>query len=260
MDIHSKNAYNIKVDTTQYQTNRTYFSQLYKSMQDAGIQHSDILSIWGNPYIGTVTKWDTLSYQRRRDILKDYPETDRIAGRINEAKQALTFELAVADYDTKQFIQDFVIVGLSVWAEKQFKLPTPLMAPVYATRMERAFAYIQPKYERIAYKLSDRAGKLCKKAEDFFRKKGAETAKKHTIPTAQSKVNWHVKMVQSGNGSLATENGEGTMKGKLRMIQKRFIALSQLTKRMNTKCTNTFQEKVSIGGFSERKVKVLWKS
>lgn len=140
--------------------------------------------MFSNPYIGTVTRWSELPDQKRKNILKDYPDTDRVAGRINEAKQALTLELAVADYDTKQFIQDFVIVGLSVWAEKQFKLPTSLMAPVYASRMECTLAYIQPKYEKIAYKISDKAGKLCKKAEDFFRKKGAETAKKRTIPTA----------------------------------------------------------------------------
>lgn len=165
-----KNAYSMKVDTSQYQRNRNYFSNLYKSMRGADISHQDILAVYGNPYIGTVTKWNELSWQRKQNILRDYPETDRIAERINEAKQALTLKLANADYDTKQFIQDFVIVGLSVWAEKQFKLPNTLMAPVYATRMERAFAYIQPKYEKIAYKLSDKAGKLYKKAEDFFKK------------------------------------------------------------------------------------------
>ena len=179
-----KNAYSMKVDTSKYLENRNYFSNLYKSMRSAGILHSDILSVWGNPYLGVVTKWDTLSYQRRQNILKDYPETERIAGCVNEAKQALTYELSVADYDTKQFIQDFVIVGLSVWAEKQFKLPNTLMAPVYATRMERAFAYIQPKYEKIAYKLSDRAGKLYRKAEDFFKKKANAGLKKGTDSNA----------------------------------------------------------------------------
>ena len=93
------------------------------------------------------------------------------------------------------------------------------MAPVYATRMERTLAYIQPKYEKIAYKLSDKAGKLYKKAEDFFRKKGAETAKKRTIPTAQSKVDWHVKMVKSGKWKPCHGEWkgyyEGEVKGKL---------------------------------------------
>ena len=200
-----KNAYNMKVDTSLYQKNRNYFSNLYKSMRSADIPHSDILSIWGNPYIGTVTKWNELSYQRKQNILKDYPGTDGIANRINEAKQALTLELANADYDTKQFIQDVVIVGLSVWAEKQFKLPQTLMAPVYATRMERTLAYIQPKYEKIAYKLSDKAGKLYKKAEDFFRKKtnnglkkATGTAEKRTIPTHDKQRELIEKKVNSG--------------------------------------------------------------
>ena len=41
-----KNAYNMKVDTSLYQKNRNYFSNLYKSMRSADIPHSDILSIW----------------------------------------------------------------------------------------------------------------------------------------------------------------------------------------------------------------------
>ena len=181
----------------------------------ANIPHRDISAIWGNPYIGVLTKWNELPWQRRQNILEDYPDTDRIAGRINEAKQALTLDLAVADYDTKQFIQDFVIVGLSVWAETQFRLPKTLMAPVYATRMERAFAYIQPKYEKIAYKLSDRAGKFYKKAEDFFRKKGAiEAAKKRTIPTAASKIEWHKKMVKSGQWKPCNGEWKGYYEGK----------------------------------------------
>ena len=56
-------------------------------MQTAGIPHQDILSIWGNPYIGVVTRWSELSWQRRQDILKDYPETDRIARSIEEQKR-----------------------------------------------------------------------------------------------------------------------------------------------------------------------------
>ncbi len=196
-----KNAYSMKVDTSQYQRNRNYFSNLYKSMRGADISHQDILAVYGNPYIGTVTKWNELSWQRKQNILRDYPETDRIAERINEAKQALTLKLANDDYDTKQFIQDFVIVGLSVWAEKQFKLPNTLMAPVYATRMERAFAYIQPKYEKIAYKLSDKAWKLYKKAEDFFKKK-INTETKPRLGTSGYKLGrfWKEQLVDSVQG------------------------------------------------------------
>ena len=59
----------MKVDTSLYQKNRNYYSNLYKSMRSADIPHSDILSIWGNPYIGTVTKWNELSWQRKQNIL-----------------------------------------------------------------------------------------------------------------------------------------------------------------------------------------------
>ena len=56
-------------------------------MKTASIQHNDILSIWGNPYIGTVTKWDTLSYQRRQNLKLQYPEMEKLAEDIAEQKR-----------------------------------------------------------------------------------------------------------------------------------------------------------------------------
>ena len=82
-----KNAYNMKVDTSMYQRNRNYFSNLYKSMRSADIPHSDILSIWGNPYIGTVTKWNELSWQRKQNLKLQYPEMEKLAEDIAEQKR-----------------------------------------------------------------------------------------------------------------------------------------------------------------------------
>ena len=80
-------ARHMEIDTTQYQTNRTYYSKLYKSMKTAGIQHQDILSIWGNPYIGTVTKWNELSYQRKQSLKLQYPEMEKLAENIEEQRR-----------------------------------------------------------------------------------------------------------------------------------------------------------------------------
>ena len=82
-----KNAYNMKVDTTKYWENRNYFSNLYKSMTSAGIQHTDILAVWGNPYIGTITKWNELSWQRKQNLKLQYPEMEKLAEDIAEQKR-----------------------------------------------------------------------------------------------------------------------------------------------------------------------------
>lgn len=168
----------------------------------AGIPHQDILSIWGNPYIGVVTKWDTLSYSRQQDILKDYPETDRIAWNFSNAKRELAWEISRSNEDwgglTKDFVSDLLIFGVSAAAEWWVGKTCP---PVHAYAMPamvnsgaRIASRISPKLAKIDYKLNN----LYKKAEDFFKKKVNTGTKKRTIPTAQSKVNWHVKMVQSG--------------------------------------------------------------
>ena len=82
-------ARHMEIDTTQYQTNRTYYSKLYKSMKTAGIQHQDILSIWGNPYIGTVTKWNELSYQRKQSLKLQYPEMEKLGYKFSEQKDGV---------------------------------------------------------------------------------------------------------------------------------------------------------------------------
>ena len=82
-----KNAYNTKVDTSKYWENRNYFSNLYKSMRSAGILHSDILAVWGNPCLGVVTKWNELSYQRKQNLKKQYPEMEKLAEDIAEQKR-----------------------------------------------------------------------------------------------------------------------------------------------------------------------------
>ena len=193
-------ARHMEIDTTQYQTNRTYYSKLYKSMKTAGIQHQDILSIWGNPYIGVVTKWDTLSYQRQQSILKDCPETDRIAWNFSNAKRELAWEISRANTDwagvTKDFVSDLLIFGVSAAAEAYVgKMYPPVHAyamPAMVNSGARIASRISPKLAKIDYKLNN----LYKKAEDFFRKKCAEIAKKRTIPTAESKIEWHKKMMQ----------------------------------------------------------------
>ena len=83
-----RNAYSMKVDTYQYQKNRSYYSNLYKSMRNADISHQDILSVYGNPYIGTVTKWNELSWQRKQSLKLQYPEMEKLAEDIAEQRRS----------------------------------------------------------------------------------------------------------------------------------------------------------------------------
>ena len=71
-----KNAYSMKVDTTQWQSNRDGFSRLYKSLKNASISHQDILMMVGNPYAQTIQNWKNIPEARRQIIRKEYPEMD----------------------------------------------------------------------------------------------------------------------------------------------------------------------------------------
>ena len=160
----------------------------------AGIPHQDILNIWGNPYIGVVTKWNTLSERRRQDILKDYPETDRIAWNFSNAKRELALEISRSNEDwgglTKDFLSDLIIFGTSAAAEWWVGKTCP---PVHAYAMPamvnsgaRIAARISPKLAKIDYKLNI----LYKKAEDFFKKK-INTGTKLRVGTSGYKLGKH---------------------------------------------------------------------
>ena len=103
------NAYNMKVDTTQYQTNRTYYSKLYKSMKDAGIPHQDILSVYGNPYLSTATGWNGMSYSKQQGIRNQYPGIDNVAKGISSVKYDFANVLSKTTPEIRQFVNDFAI-------------------------------------------------------------------------------------------------------------------------------------------------------
>ena len=143
----------------------------------ANIPHRDISAIWGNPYIGVVTKWNELPWQRKQNILEDYPDTDRIAGRINEAKQALTLDLAVADYTAREFINDMVLVTSAIALDFICPPASAYTTPVVATSSMRVMARLAPKLGTVAAELGLEAQRLYKKADNFFKKKASESAK-----------------------------------------------------------------------------------
>ena len=56
-------------------------------MKTAGIPHQDILSVLGNPYIGIVTKWNELSWERKQNMKQQYPDMEKLAKGIEEQKR-----------------------------------------------------------------------------------------------------------------------------------------------------------------------------
>ena len=104
-----KNAYNMKVDTSMYQKNRSYYSNLYKSMRSADISHSDILAVYGNPYINAATNWNIMLYQKQRSIRNQYPGIDDVAKGISSIKYDFKNVLSKTTPEMRQFVNDFAI-------------------------------------------------------------------------------------------------------------------------------------------------------
>ena len=104
-----KNAYSMKVDTYQYQKNRNYYSNLYKSMRSAGISHGDILAVWGNPYLNAAASWNGMPYLKQQSIRNQYPGIDDVTKGISSIKYDFTNVLSKTTPEVRQFVNDFAI-------------------------------------------------------------------------------------------------------------------------------------------------------
>lgn len=82
---------------------------MYASTRTAGIPHQDILSIWGNPYIGVVTKWYGLGSKRWDVIEKEYPGVWSVAYNIDKVKSDFRNVLFKTTPEVRQFVNDFAI-------------------------------------------------------------------------------------------------------------------------------------------------------
>ena len=78
------NAYNIKIDTTEYLSNRNYFSKLYRSMRRSGIDHSNLVILLNNPYVNAIRCWNKISNVRQQIIGHEYPEIPVVAKEYNK--------------------------------------------------------------------------------------------------------------------------------------------------------------------------------
>lgn len=91
--------------------------------RSAGIPHRDILSIWGNPYIGTVTRWSELSEQRKQRLMVEYPGIDETAEKIRHEREEFKRTLEnMMNSPIDRFIDQMVIPVTAV-VVSNFSLP-----------------------------------------------------------------------------------------------------------------------------------------
>ena len=166
-----KNAYNMKVDTTQYWANRNYFSNLYKFMRSADIPHQDILSIWGNPYLGVVTKWNELSYQRKQNLKKQYPEMEKLAEDIEEQRRNFSDILRNNIYGPAQRFLDEYGFAISAIASTN---PYGRVA-IGAYRTGQAVVAIAPKMVKLITTLGSAA--LARQFQILYKKNSGDSSK-----------------------------------------------------------------------------------
>ena len=173
-----KNAYNTKVDTSKYWENRNYFSNLYKSMRSAGILHSDILAVWGNPCLGVVTKWNELSYQRKQNLKKQYPEMEKLAEDIAEQKRNFYDILRNNIYSPAQRFLDEYGFAISALASTN---PYGRVA-IGAYRTGQAVVAIAPKMVKLITTLG--SVELARKFQILYKKNSGDGLKKRTESNA----------------------------------------------------------------------------
>ena len=204
-------AFALTGDAKPYRLHRDLYSRLYDALQKSSVERAYIEAMWGDPYLHTITHWAAIPQERRESLRKEYPEMQDLAEEVEEAKRELAPDLLPASYDAQAFVNDIAIVGLSI-------LNRGKTSKVAATSGARALAYIAPKCEKIASSISRETRIFCRKVENFFKKKAGkpagEEAKKRVIPTAQSKVDWHVKMVKSGKWKPCHGEWRGYYEGK----------------------------------------------
>ena len=193
-------ARHMEIDTTQYQTNRTYYSKLYKSMKTAGIQHQDILSIWGNPYIGTVTKWNELSYQRKQSLKLQYPEMEKLAESIEEQRRDFydIFRHNICA-PAKRFLDEYGFAISAIASTNPYG-----RAAVGLVRTGQAIVNVVPKLGKLittigSVELARQFQNLYKKTSgDGLKKAGDESVKPRVQNTQEAQANFVKRQQNSG--------------------------------------------------------------
>ena len=167
-----KNAYNMKVDTTQYWENRNYYSRLYKSLRDAQISYRDILAVVGNPYLGVVKNWNNIAYSKKQALLNEHPEIPELSAFLEKTKSE--FRASNPAYRRlklqEQRVVDEGIEDMSFWF-------IPALPAKIPAGLKVAFATFSSKVPQIAGAYS-RKPEFVQDFINFFKKKTNDGLKK----------------------------------------------------------------------------------
>ena len=80
------NLYNLKPtvnnNSTEYFRDQQYINNsnsLYNTLKEVNIEHQDLVTIIGNPYIETLSRWNSIPQTKRTVISSEYPELPDLA-------------------------------------------------------------------------------------------------------------------------------------------------------------------------------------
>ena len=165
------NAFNLKIDVSEYQRNRDYFSRLKNSLLMAKIPQNDISTIWGDVWLRTVSNWDRVPQQKKLDLIHEDYQIYDMAQKVKEEREEFRNILENSlNNPINRFIDDLVI-PMTVFATQQ----TPYGRA--ATAMVATAEVVVPKLAQVATAIG--ATTAYQKYSTFLSKKagGSEPSK-----------------------------------------------------------------------------------
>ena len=76
---------------------------------NAQITHEDIVSLYNNPYLNTISNWNSISTTDKYVIKREYPGIDRLANEVRGVKNDFVNVLTKTTPEVRTFINDFAI-------------------------------------------------------------------------------------------------------------------------------------------------------
>jgi len=165
------NAFNLKVDVSEYTANRNYFSRLKNSLLMAKIPQNNIQMIWGDVWLRTVSNWDRVPHQKQLDLIREDCQIYDMAQKVKEEREEFRKILENSlNNPINRFIDDLVI-PMTVFATQQ----TPYGRA--ATAMVATAEVVVPKLAQVATAIGATA--TYQKYSTFLSKKagGSEPSK-----------------------------------------------------------------------------------
>ena len=165
------NAFNLKIDVSEYKRNMDYFRRLKNSLLMAKIPQNDISTIWGDVWLRTVGNWADVPQQKKLDLIHECWQVYDVQDNIYKGRANLDDYRYLLDTPAERFMDHVAIPLITVGS-----MFTPATAPVALSSSARTAAVVVPKLKQIATALG--AAEVLEETMTFFSKKaGGEPGK-----------------------------------------------------------------------------------